>query len=206
MKSTVALRDSPGCCFSAASNSRASRTFQCAGISSSWLTYAAMRGKSLESLGRPLTKTSPLYLAVFFIANMSNKVVFPQPLGPMIATSCPASKCPEHGSKMVCFPPFGSDAVKERSLKVRLAGCSAALDLSTSPRFCCCRSSARLSLLLPLSALSLLPLLPLLLRLRGVASNCMDEEVNGACSTAMLDIAARTTREQVELEQCWLRT
>jgi len=94
---------------------------------------------------------------------------------------------------MVCSAPFGSDAVKERSLKVKLAGCSALLDLSSVPGFCCCRSSARLSLLLLLSALLLVPLL---LRLRGVDSTCIaGDVVNPTCSVALQDIAALLRRE-----------
>mmetsp|Transcript_99270 Transcript_99270/g.266673 ORF Transcript_99270/g.266673 Transcript_99270/m.266673 type:complete len:208 (-) Transcript_99270:184-807(-) len=124
MKSPTFFREGPValCChLRVALNSSASLTFQCAGMWSSCPTYAAMRRKSTGSLAWPLTSTSPLYCEVFFIASMSSSVDLPQPLGPMMATSWPGSKWPEHGSKMVFDSPFGKDAVNSRSLKVRLA-------------------------------------------------------------------------------------
>mmetsp|Transcript_103137 Transcript_103137/g.330676 ORF Transcript_103137/g.330676 Transcript_103137/m.330676 type:complete len:323 (-) Transcript_103137:67-1035(-) len=128
-----------GCRFSAALNLIASRTFQWGGIMSSWPTYAAILLKSL-SLGSPFTRTSPSYLLVFFMANMSSKVVLPQPLGPISATISPASKWPEHGSRMSCRPasppPLGAlqlahfvaGSEKLKSLKVRLAAGKAYAD------------------------------------------------------------------------------
>mmetsp|Transcript_96809 Transcript_96809/g.312052 ORF Transcript_96809/g.312052 Transcript_96809/m.312052 type:complete len:87 (+) Transcript_96809:1844-2104(+) len=50
---------------------------------------------------------------------MSRNVVLPQPLGPMIATSSPDSKWPEHGSRTVFDSPLGNLAVNARSLNVR---------------------------------------------------------------------------------------
>jgi len=90
-------------------------------MQSSCPTYAAMRRKSAGSLAWPLTSTSPSYGDVFFITSMSNSVDLPHPLGPMMATSWPGSKWPEHGFKMVFDWPFGIEAVKPRSLKVKLA-------------------------------------------------------------------------------------
>mmetsp|Transcript_121735 Transcript_121735/g.303743 ORF Transcript_121735/g.303743 Transcript_121735/m.303743 type:complete len:252 (+) Transcript_121735:982-1737(+) len=133
MKLAATLREVPivpAGRLSAALNSKASRTFQWAGISSSCPTYAAMRGKSVGSRDWPLTKTSPEYDAVFFIASMSNNVDLPQPLGPMMATNWPASKWPEQGSKMVLFSPPGIIAEKAKSLKVKLAAWTALSDFS----------------------------------------------------------------------------
>mmetsp|Transcript_84624 Transcript_84624/g.234640 ORF Transcript_84624/g.234640 Transcript_84624/m.234640 type:complete len:211 (+) Transcript_84624:1581-2213(+) len=109
-------------CLSRTLKSTASRTFQWAGMTSSCPTYAAIRWNMTGSLRWPLTKTSPPYLEVFFIASMSSRVDLPHPLGPIMATSCPGSKCPEQGSTMTFDSPFGKGTEKLSSLKVRLAG------------------------------------------------------------------------------------
>mmetsp|Transcript_120573 Transcript_120573/g.346404 ORF Transcript_120573/g.346404 Transcript_120573/m.346404 type:complete len:239 (+) Transcript_120573:1241-1957(+) len=123
------LCPSVGGCFNLALNNTASRTFQCAGIMSSWPTYAAMRRNRRCFRGRPFTQTSPSYLAVFFSASMSRSVVLPLPLGPISAMSSPGAKCPETGSKMVLgtlFPWASFVSIeKVRARKVKLTGGSA---------------------------------------------------------------------------------
>mmetsp|Transcript_117065 Transcript_117065/g.338389 ORF Transcript_117065/g.338389 Transcript_117065/m.338389 type:complete len:224 (-) Transcript_117065:139-810(-) len=104
----------PGCCFKRALNSMASRTRQCAGMWSSCPTEAAMRLKVVGSRGCPFTRTSPSCALLFFMANMSNKVVLPDPLGPMTATSSPDLNSPEHGSKICCVLPPGRPTEKAK--------------------------------------------------------------------------------------------
>mmetsp|Transcript_175950 Transcript_175950/g.564170 ORF Transcript_175950/g.564170 Transcript_175950/m.564170 type:complete len:83 (-) Transcript_175950:69-317(-) len=64
---------------------------------------------------------------------MSSSVVLPQPLGPMIATSSPDSKWPEHGSRTVFDSPLGNLAVNARSLNVKQVDGKPSIDRTESP-------------------------------------------------------------------------